>query len=189
MYGIVVDPLKTIYWFIPKNACTTLKVYYAKLLGLEFSNVHVANFKRTNKILPEYFNFTIVRHPFQRLYSCWANKLAPGHPVANGFENDIDINTFRGMTDLFYSEMSFEEFALLAMGRKTRDDQHWKPQSKLVPKGVNFYKMEELPLRAFFPVRNADHTGGRWEDHFTDKVLKKALKYYAEDFSRYGYSI
>jgi hypothetical protein len=188
MAGIVVEPLKIVYWFIPKNACTAMKIHYANMLGLEFDNVHDAPFQYTNKVLKRYFNFAIVRHPFQRLYSCWANKLAPGHPVDEGFVNDIDPNVFYGMFDLFYSGMPFDKFALLAMSKKTRNDQHWKPQTRLIPeKNIALYRLEDLPLSVFFPVANKDHTGGRWQDFFTDEVKRKAEEYYSEDLIRYGY--
>ena len=188
MAGIVIRPLNTVYWFIPKNACTSLKAHYARLLKLPFRSPHRARFEYTDVILPGFFNYAIVRHPFQRLYSCWANKIADGHPVSPDFVNGIDIHVFKGMMHQGYSEMPFEDFALLVMGAKVKDDPHWAPQSSQVPNGIHFFKLEEQPLlKALLHTSNADHTGGRWQDHFTPRVLNRALEYYAEDFRRYGY--
>jgi hypothetical protein len=188
MSGIVIRQLNTVYWWVPKNACTTMKVHYAKILGLKFQNPHRAKFEITKKIIPEMFNYAFVRHPFQRLYSCWANKIAPGHPIGADFVNDIDINVFHELMDKVYSEMPFEDFALLVMDKKTKGDLHWLPQSKQIPKGVIYYKMEEFPIGAFFKTSNKDHTGGRWQDVFTSRVLEKAIKYYSEDLKRYNYT-
>jgi hypothetical protein len=188
MEGIVIEPLKTVYWFIPKNACTTLKVHYAKLMGLDFDNPHSAGFVLTGKILPGYFNFCVVRHPLHRLYSCWANKVAPGHPVVDYFINDLDPNVFAGL-DMVYSEMPFDDFVDIVLADNCKRDPHWAPQSDQVPNEIAYYKLEELPLWALFRKANKNHMDDNWRSKYTDRSFEKAVNYYKEDLKRYAYSI
>lgn len=34
--GIVIRPLKVVYWYVPKAACTSFKLYFADLLALPY---------------------------------------------------------------------------------------------------------------------------------------------------------
>jgi hypothetical protein len=188
MAGIIIEPLKAVYWFMPKNACTTLKAHYANMLGLGYvTTPHEAAFEYTDDVLDGYFNFCIVRHPLRRLYSCWANKIAEGHPVSDDFIDGIDIHIFKDTMDKVYSGMPFSDFVDVVLDAK--HDPHWAPQSEQSPEGIAHYKLEELPLFALFPIVNKDHTGGNWRSAYSNRTITKAVEYYREDFERYGYQI
>ena len=100
--GIVVPQRNFIYIPIPKVACTSIKARIAKLEGKRLVNndPHQTNFKTIsleatyNSSLP---SFSFVRHPVDRLYSCWKDKVSQ--------KLTKEFSRFS-----FFSGMSFQEF-------------------------------------------------------------------------------
>ncbi len=92
-----------IYFKIPKVANTSLRSTFRKVTDLK-----LLPYKRSlnEKEYDRFFKFSFVRNPFDRLVSCYAEKII-GHKTPYG-ENQIDATFFR--YNKFYSDMPFEEF-------------------------------------------------------------------------------
>lgn len=190
MKGIVLHYSRSVYWPIPKNACTTLKVHFINLLGIPCgNNPHRADFEWTNCSIDGYSNWALVRNPYSRLYSLWVNKIAPGHPVQPSWPTKIDKNVFHKVKNIIHSEMSFENFVevLLNSGEK---DQHWDPQSEMIPDNCFVTKMEEFQcLNIMFPTHNKSHLSTcNWQKEYSEKTQRLVQDYYTNDFERFGYS-
>lgn len=117
--NIVLHKYKTIYFPIPKVACSSLKKFCADTLNIEIKgkdineDVHDQHFPcvkkyKINKMYKDYFKFCFVRNPWDRLVSCYMNKIFLD-------ENDIQQTKSRFVSNKinqkkFKLGMSFEEF-------------------------------------------------------------------------------
>ena len=109
------EKYKAIYFFTKKVACTSLKTVCAGLLGigLEGKNVHfdvqfpLAERSEINKKYKDYFKFCFVRNPWDRLVSCFVDKIRDKDLNKGIFKNGIATAIFgRYEPSLFYSGMS-----------------------------------------------------------------------------------
>lgn len=182
MPGIVIHPLKAVYWPIPKNGSTMLKRHFANLLGVNVpinGPIHFANFEMTEDGISEYENFTFVRNPYLRLYSLWCDK-------ADG-ARELDPNVFGGLENIILPNMPFIDFAYTIFFQNKRQDPHWLPQVTQVPDTCTVFKIEESPLRFLFQKEN-HRTKGRWQTAYNAALLEFVYEYYKKDFIRFGYA-
>jgi len=193
MAGIVVEPMKLVYWPIPKNACTALKRHFARLLGIEYGqqSIHSVLFQLTEEPLPGFQNLVVVRNPFARLYSLWVNKIADGHPESPHFVDGLDVHVFGQVwRQRIWSGMAFEDFAHSVLDSNIPPDPHWAPQSSLVPEEVTEYiHLEVLApiLSLLIPKENASHIPGHWTRGYDLSLCEFVRKYYEADFKRFDY--
>jgi chondroitin 4-sulfotransferase 11 len=143
--GIVLLKFKSIYVPIPKVACSSIKQVFleglkiqAPLLPKELSDdlydVHKAKFTyvRGNNIVKykNYWKFGFVRNPWDRLLSCYKEKIKKdeNYTEQNGwFINGVHKDLLKYGT--FKANMSFEEFVnAVASIPDTEADPHFKSQ-------------------------------------------------------------
>lgn len=185
--GIVLHPLKMVYWYIPKVACTTLKTYFADRCGLPYDksdpmSVHDYcwnHWEKVSKPIPEYFNFAYVRNPFNKLESLYWDK------IVNNY-SELVFERFGG----FYKNMPFDKFCerIIKISHK-KADIHFMPQSFLIPQDVNIFFLEIDLLPKILNASNESHkikkdylVESMSEDLF-DSVFED---YYQIDFDRFG---
>src|SRR5262245_19417577 len=84
---VLLERYAAIYIEVPKVACTSLKVAFAQLLGIDLDNSggdpHQASFPSTaysnyayGPLFQDLFAFAFVRNPWDRLVSCYRDKIA-----------------------------------------------------------------------------------------------------------------
>lgn len=115
-FNIALHKHKAIYFFIPKVACTSLKKTMGEVLGIyqrtwrerlnPFGSPKVLNeqyyhwqhypFVADATLFDDYFKFTFVRNPWDRLISCYYNKVKKGYSGFRqyGFSPDMDFHDF-----------------------------------------------------------------------------------------------
>lgn len=110
---------KFVYYQIPKVGCSTIKACIAKSEGRELINgdPHDTPFALTTideSVVLECFKFAFIRHPIDRLYSCWKDKICerldlrrPAVTGEDAGELSPAFARFKGL----YRNMPFEEFA------------------------------------------------------------------------------
>ena len=86
---------------------------------------------------PGWFRFTILRHPFARTVSAWADKLRPGA----GHRQRRDLMTYLGRDA--DAPLGLSEFLdILAHDEGARDlDRHWRPQHREISHGLVRYDL------------------------------------------------
>lgn len=139
--NIVLHDYKAIYFFIPKVACSSLKIVMSELLNMKPPNPekplafpHKRHFPFVKKEeiqvrYRDYFKFCFVRNPWDKLVSCYKNKIhADPNYNDKWFKNGV-AEIFWRYGDLFRGGMSFEEFVDVVAQIPDKDaDNHIKSQ-------------------------------------------------------------
>jgi hypothetical protein len=178
--GIIIEPKKMVYFYLPKTSCTTLKTFFADLLDLEIPikdgtemDIHgqEIGFDYTHVPLEGYYNFAYVRNPFDRLMSCYSQKIY----------KSVDRKVFP-QTDMFYTGMEFEVFIDTILSIKDKE-RHYMLHSELLPEGVITHKMEGDLFLKFLEPLNVSEKINLW----TTELKEKVYEHYRNDFIRFGY--
>ena len=129
-HALEIYPADAIYTFIPKNACSTMRVSVALANGA-IASLEEGHFIHRNNptwraelraLATARYTFAILRCPFARLLSCYLDKIVNRHPPMWQLLDEIDravepeALTFRRFVDV------------LAESRQVRFDIHWRPQ-------------------------------------------------------------
>lgn len=117
--AVFLEPWRAVYVEIPKVACTSIKVALADMLGIELEggNPHHTAFPSVDHIwsdhgplYPGLFSFAFVRNPWDRLVSCYRDKICL---EVDGFTSSTirpGIADCLAGFDAFRPEMPFDEF-------------------------------------------------------------------------------
>jgi len=199
---LVDDEHKFVYVPISKNACSSIKNWYAKLKGDEeysfekSADFHTKQGEKYNKIFFEdYFKFAIVRNPWERLLSAYQFKFLKKKdspvPIINKLINGNENKT-----------ISFEQFVKYVCNSKDAQcDVHWMPQNKFLDdiKVDYIARMETLEddLKEI-----SKHIGIKIEieklnaskkydlsDYYTPLLAEMVGKRYKGDIEKYNYNI
>jgi hypothetical protein len=199
---LVDDEHKFVYVPISKNACTSIKNWYAKIKGdTEYSldtsaDFHSKQGAKYNKLFTEdYFKFAIVRNPWERLLSAYKFKFLkkkdPPVPQLNKKINGNENKT-----------ISFEQFVKYVCSSTDLEcDVHWKPQHiffndikldylakmetlesdlKEISKNIGF----EIKLEKLNSTKKTN-----LNDYYTPLLAEKVAKRYSKDIKQFGYSL
>ena len=140
--GILCHKYRFIYFPVPKSGCSSLKKVIAELEGFPTNqNPHEIPFDmacgKDMSGFREYRSFTVVRNPWARLFSCYNDKVranirSPHIGATSGLASGLDRYNKILRMRLFYSDMSFEEFARTVS--KIPDclaDEHFRSQYRM----------------------------------------------------------
>ncbi len=143
--AIALHKYKAAYVIVPKVACTSLQNYFADVLfGKEKKKELIENIKYGKDIhdlrFPsidrerlqkgcKYFKFCFVRNPWDRLVSCYVDKIQLKTPADPEYNNGVRIwlnKSFRCQT----GELDFENFVeKITKISPELGERHFKPQS------------------------------------------------------------
>ncbi len=122
---------KSIYTFIPKNACSTMRYSVALSNGFirgskDLNWIHNNNLTLSVKdltvLLNPSYSFVILRCPYARLVSVFLDKFLTGKPSALNF-----IKKYMENTDV--DDISFQDFIYRISELERYDlNEHWRPQ-------------------------------------------------------------
>lgn len=225
---IVNDEHRFIYCVIPKAACSSIKTALLPLFDVEppgpgeSSHIHQrynrAGYQVTRPLLmrrleeglySDYFKFTFVRNPFDRLLSCWRQKLS--RPNSPGFKH-MEYETNEGPVELSRG-MPFPEFVEAVYKiPEIEANIHWASQSqvlcgheatdlgeqRMLPDFIGRFERlsedfahvaKEIGLEDY-KLPHMLHTGtaSAYHDAYDDKAARQARQRYAKDIALLDYT-
>lgn len=215
--AVFLEGYNAVYVEIPKVGCTSLKVAFAQLLGIPLDsfggNPHLAVFPAIphdpevdGPLFPGLFSFAFVRNPWDRLVSCYRDKIAG---EVDGFTY---FNIRPGVADClahynqFTAGMSFSDFVECVALIPDRDaDAHFRSQYTFITNGrceiaVDFvgryeslpvdlqYIWEEIKLPEItLPRLQAAHPPVDYQDYYTPHTRSLVAKRFLRDIEMFGY--
>lgn len=213
--NIALHKYKALYFYIPKVACSSLKVVYSDLIGNQPPDKsapwklphkrHYPYVKRKDIVKYEnYFKFAFVRNPWDRLVSCYHNKIADTPLVTNQRLVSGIPRSFLMYMGRFKHQMSFDEFVKVVCDiPDEKSDDHFKPQcsflsvnGKLVTDYVG--RFETLQADVDYVHSVIGITGvtiphmlqskrKQYREYYNDTTRKLIAKRYEEDIDTFGY--
>ena len=227
---IVSETNRFVYTFIPKVACSSLKMALSNTFNVDvdisdaakenvfndlqsFEAMHAANWPIAAKHLMvtdrvwDYLKFAIVRNPWDRLVSCYKNKILVGGDTNEFYENGVHRALLKNYGDLFSSGMSFDEFAEVVCGIPDEfAEDHFRSQHTFIAhRGEVFVdrigKLENIEeewawLCANINIQNelqninvSSNSGTKraYSDYYTDELRDKVAERYQKDIGMFGY--
>ena len=215
------DSYRLIYYSVPKVACTTVKTCMAQLenidtnrLGVHQKNMAIKRLTIKESNAPQYqdyYRFSFVRNPWDRLFSCYKNKIYDPprfFPKSNSYYNKRgEFKDFiKRYGNIGFRNMQFGDFVDFVV--KTPDhlcDPHFLPQHY-------FFEIEKLDFLGRFENFEADlltvlekvapdfnatdiiaekkqsSSPGYYKDAYNDKTRALVAEKYKRDIELLGYT-
>ena len=114
---IVLHRYKAVYFPIPKVACSSVTKFCANLLDMKEgpdTDIHKLYYPSldVNKTgrCDRYFKFAFVRNPWDRVLSCYSNKILQDPSITNTYYKNGIANSFVKYDGVFTAGMPFNEF-------------------------------------------------------------------------------
>lgn len=193
--NIIMPEIKVIGMLIPKVANEAMKYALIQLLEID-KNIHPSRaFETCNKKVETYnfWVFSFVRNPFDRLVSCWAQK------------TQCSKDRFHRAFGRFgiYPKISFENFVKIIINiPDEKSDQHWRSQTheimigdRIIPDFVGrFENIEEdwkvvqqkIPGLPILPhINRCKHKPYR--KYYSPKLRDQVAERYKRDIEVLGY--
>jgi len=218
-FAIISRKHRLIYIFIPKVACSSLKKSLFPLFDLENNlDPHAVRFPKIPvwEIIPqkEHFTFAFVRNPWDRLVSCYKDKIRYYYPSNDKRVNGVYKQFLKLYGNRFYAEMTFTDFAMVVCGiPDSVSDLHFRSQhcslvhnGKLLPNFIGrFENLEKdfheicringlsLELPHMFGNTAREKLGKAWvktdyRSYYTRELEEMVGKRYSRDIDLFGYT-
>jgi hypothetical protein len=138
--SILLAPYHAVYIEIPKVACTSFKVAFAHLLGISLEETggdpHQVSFpvppappRHEGPLYPGLFSFAFVRNPWDRLVSCYRDKICGEVDGFTDFSVRPGVAVCLARFDVFVAGMSFDDFVEAVASIPDSDaDAHFRSQ-------------------------------------------------------------
>lgn len=139
-FSIYLERYDAVYIDIAKVASSSLKATFASLLDLDLApvggNPHEVEFphppgplQQGDRLYPGLYTFAFVRNPWDRLVSCYRDKIGGEVGDFTNFSKEKGVANCLARFDAFTANMSFDEFAhAVASIPDAESDEHFLSQ-------------------------------------------------------------
>jgi Sulfotransferase family len=160
---ILLEPYRAVYIETPKVACTSIKTVLAEVLGISLEpsggDPHAVHWpraemspNRSGHLFPGLFAFAFVRNPWDRLVSCYRDKIRGEADGYTHFTVRPGVANCLARFDVFVPGMRFNDFVAAVASITDEDaDPHFRSQHTFVTneegkRAVDFIgRFERLP--------------------------------------------
>lgn len=127
---LISDKYKIVFFNVKKAASSSISSYFFDHLDGRTYCPCTCKEMHWYKNYQDYFSFAFVRNPFNRLLSCYKNKII--QPNIPNWKHDIG-DIFKNYGSKFYKEMTFKQFLEAIISLDPEDyDRHFGPQYSFV---------------------------------------------------------
>jgi hypothetical protein len=214
---ILLEPYRAIYIPVPKVACSSFKTAFAGLLNVDLekangdphrvrypSPVPIESLERL--LYPGFYRFAFVRNPWDRLVSCYRDKIKNEVPGYTHFTIRPGVANCLARFDAFVPDMSFEAFAAaVASIPDDEADEHFRSQytflinrkGKLAADFVGRYERLADDFRIVqertglpeveLPRLQAARTAAKYAAYYTPETRGIVARRYQRDIEMFGY--
>jgi hypothetical protein len=216
--SLLLEPYAAVYIEIPKVACTSFKVAFAQLLGITLeegdSDPHQVSFpappappSRSGSFYPGLFTFAFVRNPWDRLVSCYRDKIRGEVDGFTNFSIRAGVASCLAGYEVFVPGMTFEAFVeAVAAIPDEEADAHFRSQSTFITNdageiAVDFVGRYERLLADFshvqrviglppieLPRLQAARTAVRYVDYYSPSTRRVVAERFARDIDLFQHN-
>jgi chondroitin 4-sulfotransferase 11 len=215
--SILLSRYRAIYLWIPKVACSSLKTAFAPLLCLSVEAAHgdphhirfprpVRSESLQRALYPGYYRFGFVRNPWDRLVSCYRDKIKNEVGGYTHFTLRPGVANCLARFEAFVPDMSFDAFVDAVASIPDDDaDEHFRSQHTFLTnrKGelvADFVGRYERLAEDFDAVRaktglpeialprlQAARTVAKYAPYYTDRTRAVVAERFRKDIEMFGY--
>jgi chondroitin 4-sulfotransferase 11 len=205
-----------VYIEVPKVACSSIKITLASLLGIDLEAVrgdpHKVRFPAPASrqsgptLYPGLFSFAFVRNPWDRLVSCYRDKILGEVSNFTSFHPARGVAYCLARFDVFRARMSFDEFVKAVAALPDEEaDVHFRSQHTFVTNtfgdvaidivgrfetlALDFQRVcEKLGLPSLtLPRVQGANTARRYTQYYTLRTRSIVASRFREDVTLFGY--
>ncbi|MDF1695708.1 MAG: sulfotransferase family protein [Saprospiraceae bacterium] len=215
--NILIQEYKSIFIILPKNACSSIKSHIIKLLGFEKGpnypidvhdpKIYPYPFVKKEELQNEYsdyLRFCISRNPWDRLVSCYKDKIRAADYQAEGYTNGVAIPLLNN-SSRFFGGMSFKQFVeVVATIPDSEAEHHFTSQLYQITDSfgqllVNYIgrletlknDLDSISCQSGIPISQFPHIrktkASTYQEYYTDELIEKVRKRYSADINFFNY--
>lgn len=210
--AVLLQAYGAIYIEVPKVACSSIKIAFASLLGIDLAvaggNPHDVEFPAPGASggRQGLFTFAFVRNPWDRLVSCYRDKILGEVHDFTRLHPTRKIAYCLAQFDCFHAGMPFDEFAEVIAAIPDREaDEHFRSQHTFLTDGTGgialdfvgrFERLDRdfrrvcrelgMPEMSLPFVQAAPH-GRDYRQYYTPSTQQLVGERFVDDVSLFGY--
>lgn len=215
---VLLESRRAVYVEVPKVACSSIKIALAGVLGIDLGaaggNPHLVELPAprgdpasSGPPYPGLFSFAFVRNPWDRLVSCYRDKVNGEAMDFTGLDRERGVAHCLARFDSIRAGMSFEEFVeAVAAIPDEEADEHFRSQHRFVcdrngALAVDFLgRFESLEADwarvcgvldlpgVVLPRTQVSGEPVRYEEYYSAESRELVRRRFARDVERFGYS-
>jgi hypothetical protein len=188
-YNLTISKQKKFIWFRVAKVGTRTILNHFKENGVRLDVEHPSYIHYSPKLYEDYFKFAFVRNPWDRLVSCWKNKV-------------VDVNYFKFDESKLKELQNFVKFVDYIETLKIEtEDRHLRLQCTLIDlNNINYlgrienfndnfnYVCDRLQIDSRkISLQNVSADRKSYREYYDDRLRDRVGKIYQKDIQIFGY--
>ena len=188
-YNLTISETKNFIWFRVAKVGTRTIMHLLVDAGVELSAEHSNDCYYPVNLYKDYFKFGFVRNPWDRIVSCWLDKIVSKNAFRFSQEQHEELQTFEKFVDYVRDNVDLEY-----------GNRHMRLQSRLIDLNQVDYLgrfesfsadlqevMRILDIEGEIKTRNASQREKDYRTYYSDRVKEKVAELYKRDIQLFNY--